>query len=326
MSLKFRLDKTARAGSIVKQRSCNLACVWCHHDYFTHNGFTVINNADMQQLVQRVIKAATDDDAEVRIAGDGDPTMAGAELVDLVQRCKSIPQVHKVKVTTNGVLLGRLAAPLRDAGVDSVTVSLNALTRSGYMRYAQRDLLDQVLVSIEQAVAVGLHLKINLIYSAWNQDEMGQFEALSCRFNGMPIKVFDLIPTGDGSDLFVPLDKLESALRPLAVSIFDQRNPYAKRTYRLKSGAVFEVKTAGSDNTCPMTACPARSRCLEGCRHSVRIGMDGWMRPCGVRTDNLLNLRSPSATDADIRRALASGGKLARQPESTPISGEAIAV
>jgi cyclic pyranopterin phosphate synthase len=255
----------------------------------------------------------------VRIAGDGDPTLAGDELPDLIGRCKTIPQIGRVTLTTNSILLGQMAKELKAAGLDSVTVSLNSLSRLGYQRYSGHDSLDRVLSSISVAHAAGLRLKVNLIYTRWNQDEIDAFEALSCEYDGMPIKVFDLIPTA-GENLFVPLSRVEEKLRPETADVIEQHQPYAKRTYRLKSGAVFEVKIAGSNNTCPMLNCPSRSSCLEGCRHSVRIGLDGWMRPCGVRTDNKVDLFNPATTDDSIRSALASGGKLQPIPADMPAS------
>jgi molybdenum cofactor biosynthesis enzyme MoaA len=313
MTLRFRIDKTVIAGSSVTQRHCNLACVWCHHDYFSHHGFTAIGNDEYRWALNRVIEAAAPDRAEVRIAGDGEPTLTGDELPDLVAKCKAIPRVAKVALTTNGILLGHMVAALKAAGLDGVTVSLNSLTRSGYQRYSQHDSLEHVLLSIRLAHAAGLRMKINLAYTLWNQDEIPAFEELSCQHGGMPIKVFDLIPTGDTGDLFAPLSRLEAQLKLKAETVAEQRHPYAKRVYSLRSGAVFEVKIAGRNNTCPMLACPARAICLEGCRHSARIGLDGWMHPCGVRTDNKINLFAPATTGEDICRALASGGKLRQQ-------------
>lgn len=333
MKLRFRLDKTARAGSRVSGRMCNLGCVWCHHDYFSHDGFVAISNDALVRALNRVIKAASATEAEIRIAGDGEPTLTGDELIDLVRRCTAIPQVTKVGLTTNGLRLRDMAAGLKDAGLNSVTVSLNALTHAGYARYAQRDCLTDALAGIERAHAAGLRVKLNLLFQAWNQGEIDAFEALSCRYGGMAIKVFDLIFTLPGDEaLFVPLDRLEEALRPKAVSITEERLPYARRVYVLASGARFEVKIAGALNTCPVVDCPARSRCLEGCRHSIRIGLDGWMRPCGARADNIVDLFHAQTSDADIRAGLRSGGKIpaasaiADAPASASLSGAAAAL
>lgn len=312
MLLRFRLDKTARAGTLVTQRYCNIACVWCHHDYFEHNGFAAIDNDRFYAAVNRVIRAASADEAFVRLGGDGEPTTVGSEeLVDIITRLRSIPQVTKVSLTTNGILLGGMAELLQSAGLSSITVSLNSLSRSGYIRYAQYDGLGTVMSSINKAIEANIRLKINVIYCKWNQHEVDDFEDLSREYGGMPIKVFDLLVQNDRDrELYLPLSQLEDKLCKKASFITEKSCPYAQRIYQLHSGAIFVVKIAGSVNTCPNLACNFRHSCLEGCRHSIRIGLDGVMRPCGVRTDNAIDLFDSNTTDDDIRAALRNGGKI----------------
>jgi cyclic pyranopterin phosphate synthase len=312
MLLRFRLDKTACEGTHVTQRFCNLACIWCHHDYFLHNDFKAIGNSHFSEIVGRVIHATSADDVYVRLAGDGDPTIVGVdELEDLARRLHCFPQVSKLALTTNGVLLGRMAAQIKRAGYSSVTVSLNSMSSSGYARYTQRSLLPQVFDSLYCAFREGINLKINVIYSRWNHDDVEAYERLSCSLKGVPIKFFDLlVQSKEDQEIFLPLADLETQLRDRAVSVTEKQLPYAKRVYVMPSGAVFEVKIAGAKNTCPNWLCSARSRCLEGCRHSIRIGLDGVLRPCGVRDDNVLDMNRVDVSDQEIRNALRSGGKL----------------
>ena len=70
------------------------------------------------------------------------------------------------------------------------------------------------------------------------------------------------------------------------------------------------MKIAGLLNNCPNLNCTLRDICLEGCRHSIRIGLDGIMKPCGVRTDNTVDLFNADTKDADIWRALHDAGKV----------------
>src|SRR5690554_175047 len=111
MLLRFRLDKTARSGSTVRGRVCNLDCTWCHHDYFDHGEFTAISNGQFVEITKRIIEVTGASEAIIKIAGDGEPTTVGTqELAELVKHLKTIPQVSQVKLTTNGVLLGRMSA------------------------------------------------------------------------------------------------------------------------------------------------------------------------------------------------------------------------
>ena len=312
MTLYFRLDKTARQGVRVTSRYCNISCVWCHDDYFKHSGFVSISNRQFVSIVRRILSATKDDVAFVRFAGSGDPTVCGGDdLADLIALLREVPQIRKIKMTTNGVLLGSMVEKLKD--LDSVNVSLNAMRPESYYDYARYDGFSRVLSSIEYAVNAGMTVKINSIFWKKNEADLDLYEKLSQQYGGITIKFVDLLVHKDeDAKLFIPLSKLEDSIRPKSIAIREEFFPYPKRIYTLASGAVFEVKIAGRLNTCPNFKCKVRDICLEGCRHSIRIGLDGSLQPCGVRLDNKLNLLDTSVTDRQIVQALYSGGKVGK--------------
>ena len=168
-----------------------------------------------------------------------------------------------------------------------------------------------MLDSIDIAYQARIPLKINTIYWTGNEDEIPLFDDLSAKYKGMTIKFFDLLSGSElEKSLYLPLEKLEKEIKNRVVSITELAWPYAKRVYHLQSGAVFEIKVAGQINNCPNLSCFAREICLEGCRSSIRLGLDGSLKPCGVRNDNTVNLGDPNVTDEMIWDALHSGGKV----------------
>lgn len=311
--LRIRLNKTAKGGARIAKHACNLNCIWCHSDYFGHtNSILAITNTDFAREVDRLLEISGSGNAHVRIAGAGEPTLVGKrELSDLTRRLKSLPKVSKVKMTTNGTRLSGMAEELRDAGMDAVTVSLNSTNREHFKMYSQHDGLTAAIEGVRAAHAAGLPVKVNAIYSKINERELPDYEKLSIQFDGMPIKFFDLLSTNEKPlGLYLPLSRLERQIRLLGGACSVRFVPYLCKIYRLHSGAVFEVKVAGKVNTCPNRSCGYRKVCLEGCRHSVRIGLDGVLKPCGVRNDNIVHLFSREISDAQIWRALHSGGKV----------------
>jgi molybdenum cofactor biosynthesis enzyme MoaA len=310
--LRLRLDKTAKQGMRVAGRCCNLSCLWCHQDYFEHDDFTAISNDQLALAVSRLIKVTAAREAHVRLAGSGEPTIVGLDdLVDLIVKLRQVPGVTKVKLTTNGVFLGHMARELLDAGINAVTVSLNSLERTRYLKYSRHDSLNEVLASIEKAYIAGLKLRLNTIYWKGNYDELDAFEEFSCRYGSLPIKFFDLLPQKQqDNEYYLPLSELEKRLEQHKFILIEQHRPYPKRIYELETGAVFEVKISGQFNNCPNLDCGSRDICLEGCRNSVRICLDGSMKPCGVRKDNSINLLDPNTQDSDIWNSLHSGGKI----------------
>ena len=51
-TLRFRLDKTVPGGKYVKKPKCNIACTWCHLDYFNNKEFAAINNVDFYNIIK----------------------------------------------------------------------------------------------------------------------------------------------------------------------------------------------------------------------------------------------------------------------------------
>ena len=315
--LRIRLDKTARAGTSVKHRFCNIDCLWCHHDYFEHNGSHFAkSNSDLVEAIARVLDATGAEALIVRLAGDGDPTIVGSEeLAELISQLHRLPVPVTVKLTTNGIKLPQMAVALKEAGLDSVTVSLNSLSPHLYQFYAGSDGLHAALRGIDAAFRTGIPVKVNAIYCRLNHHELDGFIALSRRHNNMLIKYFDLLVDDRITRrLYLPLDELENRLEPMSEEVTVFHQPYARKVFRIVGGGQIEVKTAGEINNCPNTACTVRNLCLEGCRMSVRIGLGGIMQPCGIRKDNVVDLFDPETNRERIQASLYSGGKLLLRP------------
>jgi GTP 3',8-cyclase len=86
---------------------------------------------------------------EVRLTG-GEP-LARRDVPDLVRMLAPISGVDDLSLTTNGVLLDRLAAPLVEAGLRRVNVSLDSLNHVRFAEITRRDALDRVLAGLEEA-------------------------------------------------------------------------------------------------------------------------------------------------------------------------------
>jgi cyclic pyranopterin phosphate synthase len=86
---------------------------------------------------------------EVRLTG-GEP-LARRNLPALVGQLAVIPGVNDLSLTTNGVLLDRFAAPLVEAGLKRLNVSLDSLSHVRFAEITRRDALDRVLAGLEEA-------------------------------------------------------------------------------------------------------------------------------------------------------------------------------
>ncbi|HEX4420571.1 MAG TPA: GTP 3',8-cyclase MoaA [Kofleriaceae bacterium] len=108
---------------------------------------------------------------KVRLTG-GEPTVRKG-IVELVARVARVPGIEQVVMTSNGHLLGELAAPLAAAGLSAVNVSLDTLDPAKFRQLTGRGDLARVVAGIDAAVAAGLRVKTNAVaLHGVNDDEI----------------------------------------------------------------------------------------------------------------------------------------------------------
>jgi cyclic pyranopterin phosphate synthase len=106
----------------------------------------VLSFEEIARLV-RVLAAMGLD--EVRLTG-GEP-LVRRDMPTLVSFLAEIPGVRDLSLTTNGVLLDRLAGPLVEAGLSRLNVSLDSLSHVRFAEITRRDALDRVLAGLAEA-------------------------------------------------------------------------------------------------------------------------------------------------------------------------------
>jgi cyclic pyranopterin phosphate synthase len=117
--------------------------------------------------------------SKLRITGGEPLTRRG--VLDLIRELPKIQGIRDIGLSTNGTLLGREVEPgltmahaLRNAGVRSVNISLDTLSRGVYSQITGRDLHSQVLDGIDAAIAAGFDLiKLNcVLMRGRNEDQL----------------------------------------------------------------------------------------------------------------------------------------------------------
>ena len=132
---------------------------------------------------------------KVRITG-GEPLVRRG-IVDLCRMVKEIPGVKELCLTTNGSLLGSLALPLREAGVDRLNISLDTLRPDRFRTITRLGELSQAWEGIEAAEAAGFsQLKLNcVLMGGINDDEIEDFVNLT-RTHPWQVRFIELMPMG----------------------------------------------------------------------------------------------------------------------------------
>jgi cyclic pyranopterin phosphate synthase len=127
---------------------CNFRCRYCMPaeglEWLPRD--EVLTFEEISRLVRILSEMGVD---EVRLTG-GEP-LVRRDLPVLVSFLSEIPGVRDLSLTTNGVLLDRLAGPLVEAGLRRLNVSLDSLSHIRFAEITRRDALDRVLAGLEEA-------------------------------------------------------------------------------------------------------------------------------------------------------------------------------
>ena len=99
---------------------------------------------------------------KVKITG-GEP-LVRKELCSLIKGIKSVEKIEQITLTTNGTLLKEQIHSLKEAGINAVNISLDALDRETYALITRRDLLEQALEGLQEVLKYPhIHTKINCV-------------------------------------------------------------------------------------------------------------------------------------------------------------------
>jgi len=127
---------------------CNFRCRYCMPaeglEWLERD--ELLSFEEIERLVRVLARMGVD---EVRLTG-GEP-LVRRDLPVLVGMLAGTPGVRDLSLTTNGVLLDRFAAPLVEAGLRRLNVSLDSLSHVRFAEITRRDALDRVLAGLEEA-------------------------------------------------------------------------------------------------------------------------------------------------------------------------------
>lgn len=270
---------------------CNLRCVYCMP--LEGAAYAPLEGLLTAGEIERVARAAASIGfRKIRLTG-GEPTLR-PDLVDIVRRIARVPGIRDVALTTNGILLPKLAPALADAGLKRVNVHVDSLDPERFARVMRWGRLDDVLAGIEAACAAGFTpLKLNcVVVGGYNEEDVVEMARLT-QTRDWHVRFIELMPLGGGECARVATSsfvsngdtrrRIEEALGALeelpATSPSDE-----SRNFRLRDGAgVIGFISPVSEPYC-------------GSCNRMRLTADGRFHLCLLRDDEL-----------DVRAALRDG-------------------
>ena len=169
---------------------CNFRCTYCMPAEEVGPDFPWLANSErlsfeeMLRLVRQFTQLGVE---KIRLTG-GEPLLR-SNLPELIQGLREIPGIHDIAMTTNGVLLSRFADDLKAAGLDRVTVSLDALDETVFRRMnGGINFPEQVLEGIGAAQSAGFEdVKINTVVR--RDINLGEVVPIVRQFKGTGVTV-----------------------------------------------------------------------------------------------------------------------------------------
>lgn len=270
---------------------CNLRCVYCMPEEMTFRP-----NAEMMQDDEVLTLARLFADLgfdKIRLTG-GEPTVR-ANIVDIVAGIAATPGVRTVTMTTNGMLLAKLAAPLAKAGLKRVNVSLDTLDPARFKRLTRWGKLEDVWEGIRAAERAGLGpVKLNaVVVRGYNETDVVDLARLTLE-HPWQVRFIEMMPFAGATDLQTGqmvtaaemLERIEQALGPLAPANGGKLDGEAR---------LFHIPGAQGDlGFISSVSAPFCASCTR-----ARLTADGLLRTCLLR-EHEMDLLTPLREGASL--------------------------
>ena len=225
---------------------CNFRCPYCmpEDQYAQDHVFLAKDDRLRFEEIDRLARAFVSLGVrKLRLTG-GEPLLR-RDLPELVRILAQIPQVEDLALTTNGVLLPRLASALRAAGLQRLTISLDTLDAATFRHLSGgRGEVDEVLAGIAAAEDAGFaRLKLNCVVMRGVNDAQILDLVERYRGSGHIVRFIEYMDVGTingwRGDLVVPSAELHARIHarwPLLAQAPGYRGEVAQR-YTFADGA-----------------------------------------------------------------------------------------
>ena len=271
---------------------CNLRCVYC----MPLRGLSFVPQPELLTAgeIETVVQAAVAVGFhKFRLTG-GEPTLR-PEIVEITGRIAAVPGVEDLAMTTNGILLPRLAKPLRDAGLKRLNIHVDTLhpeRLKKLMRFASLEEMEAGIAAAEEAGLVPIKLNCTVTRD-YNDMDVAEL-ARRAKDRDWHVRFIELMPLGGGETAHVALSqfvptaetrrRIEAELGPLEelppTSAADE-----SRNFRF----------AGARGVVGFISPVSEPYC--GSCNRMRLTADGKFHLCLLNDDEL-----------DVKQALRTGG------------------
>jgi cyclic pyranopterin phosphate synthase len=193
--MEDKYGRTFKTLRISLTEACNLACLYCvdpnkqkHTENASGRRLLVEDYIKTVKSIHQNVSLKT-----VRLTG-GEPLLY-KDINCLIRNICEMG-VPEIKLTTNGVFLKDKAMELKQSGLTSINVSLDAADQDKFFKVTRRKNFDRVIAGIDEAISVGLEVKLNaVIMRRINDDQIVPLLSFA-RDRGLTIRYLELMKMG----------------------------------------------------------------------------------------------------------------------------------
>jgi len=275
--LKDPFNRTVTNLRISLTQKCNLRCIYCHAEGEVEPK-DQMSVAEIAELMQVGAKFGI---RSIKFTG-GEPLLR-RDILDII---RAVPAGIESSLTTNGTLLAEMAKDLKAAGLSRVNVSLDSLRHDRYKQIAGKDCLSDVLAGIEAAIDADLTpVKINMVLlEGINDDEIEDFLAYVRDNRNLVLQLIELMEF-HGCKSHGDVDGVERDLSDRSKQIVTRRMHHRKK-YCLDGAEVEVVRPLHNTEFCRFC-------------NRLRVTSDGKLKPCLLRSDNLVDIKGKHGKDLE---------------------------
>ncbi len=250
-------------------QACNLNCIYCHAEGEKNPE----QELSAGQIAEILRVAQSFGIRSVKFTG-GEPLMRR----DLAEIIRSVPPGMESSLTTNATLLADRARELKDAGLKRVNVSLDTMDPVRYGQIAGKPMLGEALAGIDAALRAGLTpVKINMVVlSGINEDEVDTFIDFVRDNPNLVLQLIELMDFRD-CDHHGDVKGIEDRIAAMADRV-ETRRMHHRKKYFVRGAEVEVVRPLHNTEFCAYC-------------NRLRLTSDGKLKPCLLRSDNLVDVR-----------------------------------
>jgi len=280
---------------------CNLRCVYCMPEEMTFRPRAELLQDD--EIFRLIDLFASLGFEKIRLTG-GEPTIR-ANLVGIVDQIARTPGIKTVAMTTNGLLLDKLAEKLARAGLTRVNISIDTLNPAKFKTVTRWGELEEVWTGIKAATLAGLDVKLNAVVVRNYNDKEDVVDIARLTLNNpWQVRFIEMMPFGEITNFqqagVVPEEELRETIAAELGELTLVNGGNLDGEARL-------YKLGGAKGTLGFISSVSQPFCAACTR--ARLTADGRLRLCLLRekeVDLMTPLRS-GASNADLEAIIRDG-------------------